>query len=109
MISPPRKGAPSFHRCGALRITVTVYLLPNLFYRPSSVQFVRMLINLINNIAFLVALVAAGLIVLKRFRNDTLHRQVLLGFLFGGVALLGMLNPVNFAPGIIFDGPCTLR
>ena len=63
-----------------------------------------MLINLINNIAFLVALVAAGLIVLKRFRNDTLHRQVLLGFLFGGVALLGMLNPVNFAPGIIFDG-----
>ncbi len=62
-----------------------------------------MLINLINNIAFLVALVAAGLIVLKRFRNDALHRQVLLGFLFGGVTLLGMLNPVNFAPGLIFD------
>src|SRR5574343_1723694 len=63
-----------------------------------------MLINLINNIAFLVALVAAGLIVLKRFRHDALNRQVLLGLLFGGVALLGMLNPVNFAPGIIFDG-----
>jgi len=63
-----------------------------------------MLINLINNIAFLVALVAAGLIVLKRFRKHTLNRQVLLGFLFGGVTLLGMLNPVNFAPGLIFDG-----
>lgn len=33
-----------------------------------------MLINLINNIAFLVALVAAGLIVLKRFRHDALNR-----------------------------------
>ena len=63
-----------------------------------------MLINLINNIAFLVALVAAGLIVLKRFRHDALNRQVLLGLLFGGVALLGMLNPVTFAPGVIFDG-----
>ena len=63
-----------------------------------------MLINLFNNIAFLVALVAIGLIVLKRFHHDALNRQVLLGLLFGGVALLGMLNPVTFAPGLIFDG-----
>jgi two-component system sensor histidine kinase/response regulator len=28
----------------------------------------------------------------------------LLGILFGSVTLLGMANPVNFAPGIIFDG-----
>lgn len=63
-----------------------------------------MLINLINNIAFLVALVAAGQLVITRFHNNALNRQVLLGFLFGGVALLGMLNPVNFAPGLIFDG-----
>ncbi len=63
-----------------------------------------MLINLINNIAFLVALVAAGQIVIRRFHNHALNRQVLLGLLFGGVTLLGMLNPVNFAPGVIFDG-----
>ena len=63
-----------------------------------------MLINLINNIAFLVALVAAGLIVLKRFRHNALNRQALLGLLFGGVCLLVMANPVNFAPGLIFDG-----
>jgi hypothetical protein len=62
------------------------------------------LINLINNIAFLVALVAAGQIVITRFHNNALNRQVLLGLLFGGVTLLGMLNPVNFAPGVIFDG-----
>jgi len=63
-----------------------------------------MLINLINNIAFLVALVAAGQIVLRRFHDNALNRQLLLGLLFGGVTLLGMLNPVNFAPGLIFDG-----
>lgn len=63
-----------------------------------------MLINLINNIAFLIALVATGQIVLRRFHNNTLNRQVLLGILFGGVTLLGMLNPVTFVPGLIFDG-----
>jgi len=63
-----------------------------------------MLINLINNIAFLVALIAAGQLVITRFYDKALNRQVLLGLLFGGVTLLGMLNPVNFAPGLIFDG-----
>jgi PAS domain S-box-containing protein len=63
-----------------------------------------MLINLINNIAFLVALVAAGQLVIARFHNNALNRQLLLGLLFGGVTLLGMLNPVNFVPGVIFDG-----
>ncbi|MEW6678330.1 MAG: bacteriohemerythrin [Pseudomonadota bacterium] len=63
-----------------------------------------MLITLINNIAFLIALVAAGGIVLTRFHQDPLNSRVLLGLLFGVVTLLGMLNPVNFAQGIIFDG-----
>jgi PAS domain S-box-containing protein len=63
-----------------------------------------MLINLINNIAFLIALVAAGQLVVSRFHESSLSRQVLLGLLFGGVTLLGMVNPVNFAPGLIFDG-----
>ena len=60
-----------------------------------------MLINLINNIAFLVALVAAGQLVVSRFHKSSLNRQVLLGFLFGGVTLLGMVNPVIFAPGLM--------
>ena len=64
----------------------------------------NMLINLINNIAFLVALVAAGQLVISRFQKYTLNRQLLLGLLFGGVALLGMANPVNFSPGVFFDG-----
>lgn len=63
-----------------------------------------MFINLINNIAFLVALVAVGQLVISRFRRNTPGRQLLLGVLFGCVTLLGMVNPVNFAPGLIFDG-----
>lgn len=63
-----------------------------------------MTINLINNIAFLIALVAAGQVVILRFPENTLNRQVLFGLLFGGVAILVMANPVSFSPGIIFDG-----
>jgi PAS domain S-box-containing protein len=63
-----------------------------------------MLINLINNIAFLVALVAAGQIVVAHFHRKALSRQVVLGLLFGFVTLLGMVNPFNFLPGVIFDG-----
>ncbi|MEW6292923.1 MAG: ATP-binding protein [Pseudomonadota bacterium] len=63
-----------------------------------------MLLNLINNIAFLVALVAAGQIVIARFQKKPLNLHVLLGFLFGGVAVLGMANPLDFVPGVIFDG-----
>ena len=63
-----------------------------------------MLVNLINNIAFLIALVAAGQILVSRFPVETLSRKASLGLLFGGVALLGMANPVGFLPGVFFDG-----
>lgn len=63
-----------------------------------------MLANLVNNIAFLIALVAAGQMVVSRVYQNPLNRQVLLGLLFGGVALLGMANPVNYSPGVFFDG-----
>ena len=63
-----------------------------------------MLISLINNVAFLFALAAVGQILTTRFYKDQFTYQILLGILFGGVTLLGMLNPVEYAPGIIFDG-----
>lgn len=63
-----------------------------------------MFISLINNIAFLIALVAAGQVVISRFDKKPLNRQILLGLLFGGVAVLGMANPVSFLPGVFFDG-----
>ena len=63
-----------------------------------------MLISLFNNIAFLIALIAAGQIVVSRFPQKTLNRQVLFELLFGSVALLGMANPLDFSPGVFFDG-----
>lgn len=63
-----------------------------------------MSINLINNIAFLIALLAAGQVVVSRLPEDRLNRQVLFGLLFGGAAILVMANPVSISPGIIFDG-----
>lgn len=63
-----------------------------------------MILSLINNIAFLVALVAVGQIVISHLYKNPCNRQILLGLLFGGVAILVMVNPVTFSPGIIFDG-----
>jgi len=63
-----------------------------------------MFLSLINNIAFLIALVAAGQVLISRFDKKPLNRHILLGLLFGGVAVLGMANPVSFSPGVIFDG-----
>ena len=63
-----------------------------------------MLINLINNIAFLIALAAAGQLVVSRVHKSSLQYSLVLGVLFGSVTLLGMANPVNFAPGVFFDG-----
>ena len=63
-----------------------------------------MVLSLINNIAFLVALVAVGQLVTLQFYDNPRSRQILLGLLFGGVTLLVMANPVNFLPGVFFDG-----
>ena len=63
-----------------------------------------MLINLIDNIAFLIALAATGQLIVSRFHKSSLKYPLVLGVLFGSVTLLGMSNPVNFAPGVFFDG-----
>jgi len=63
-----------------------------------------MIVTLFNNVALLIALIAAGQFVVSRFRDQSIQRKILLGLLFAGAALLGMFNPVNFAPGLIFDG-----
>lgn len=63
-----------------------------------------MLANLINNIAFLIALVAAGQVVISHGYKTPANRQFVLGLLFGGVSILGMVNPFTLLPGVIFDG-----
>ena len=62
------------------------------------------ILNLIQNVALLVALAAAYQVIGSRFEKKKIEYQILSGLLFGGVGLVGMMTPVTFMPGIIFDG-----
>ena len=59
---------------------------------------------LINNITLIIALsILYSLIVRKWEYGSKLHR-VVSGFLFGAVAVVGMMNPLVISSGLIFDG-----
>ncbi len=62
------------------------------------------LVELIQNIALLVALAAVYQVALSRAQTSALPHKVLVGALFGVVAVFGMLTPINYVPGVIFDG-----
>ena len=63
-----------------------------------------MLLELIHNLALLVTLAAASQVIEARWRVHRLTSQILHGLLFGTVGVVGMMTPVHFQPGIIFDG-----
>ncbi|MBW1997510.1 MAG: hypothetical protein JRJ29_06030, partial [Deltaproteobacteria bacterium] len=64
-----------------------------------------MIIDLIQNIALLLALSAIyGLLVKVRREDRRVKNNILCGVLFGGVAIIGMKLPFQYAPGVIFDG-----
>lgn len=60
--------------------------------------------NLVQNIALLVALCFIHNLLVRRLHQSALVVQILSGLLFGAVTLVGMLSPVVFQPGLIFDG-----
>ncbi|MEW6645768.1 MAG: EAL domain-containing protein [Pseudomonadota bacterium] len=62
------------------------------------------LLDIIHNIALLVALAALYQVVISRLLFRSVGGQIVFGLLFGTVAILGMLAPVSLTPGIIFDG-----
>lgn len=62
------------------------------------------LLDIVHNIALLVALAALYQVVISRLLLRTLGGQIIFGLLFGTVAILGMMAPLTFAPGVIFDG-----
>ncbi len=61
-------------------------------------------LDLILNLALLVALSIVSGFVEKRWPRNTRTGVLVQGFLFGGTAVVGMLRPLNLGPGLIFDG-----
>ncbi len=61
-------------------------------------------LSLVNNIAILVSLSIVHGLIMRRWKQGTGTYQVLSGLLFGGVAIIGMMNPLRLMPGVIFDG-----
>jgi diguanylate cyclase (GGDEF)-like protein len=62
------------------------------------------LVELIQNIALLVALAAVYQVTVSRAKKSALTHTVFIGVLFGLVGIFGMMTPIQYAPGIIFDG-----
>jgi two-component system cell cycle sensor histidine kinase/response regulator CckA len=61
-------------------------------------------LDLIINLALLVALSVVSGFIDKRWPRHTRLGILLQGFLFGGASVIGMLRPLNLGPGLIFDG-----
>jgi diguanylate cyclase (GGDEF)-like protein len=61
-------------------------------------------IDLIKNIALLVALAAIYPVLTARLDKSVFSKQVLFGAMFGTVGVLGMMTPIDYGDGVIFDG-----
>ena len=60
--------------------------------------------GLINNITLIIALSIFYSIIIRRWKYGSRLGQAISGFLFGAVAVAGMMNPLIVSPGLIFDG-----
>lgn len=61
-------------------------------------------IELINNVSLLIVLTMLFKITASRYKFDTLSQRVVFGLIFGLVGLVGMMTPLHYADGVIFDG-----
>ena len=61
-------------------------------------------IGVANNITMLLSLGFLYALVVRRWEIDTRTGKLVAGALFGIVAMIGMMLPVRYAPGLIFDG-----
>lgn len=62
-----------------------------------------MVVEFSKGIALLLALCLVQGFIARRWTNTELIGQVLSGLLFGGICVIGMLTPIEVAPGVIFD------
>jgi PAS domain S-box-containing protein len=63
-----------------------------------------MIVEFIQNISILVALTVVHQLIVNCWPRHSLIYKILSGVLFGGVGIIGMMAPVHFVPGVIFDG-----
>jgi PAS domain S-box-containing protein len=61
-------------------------------------------IELAYNLALLIALSVVSAFIDTRWDRNTRGGKLLQGLLFGCAAMIGMLRPFEFSPGLIFDG-----
>ncbi|MGE5363257.1 MAG: LytS/YhcK type 5TM receptor domain-containing protein [Bacteroidota bacterium] len=59
---------------------------------------------LANNISILLMLSILYNIIYRKWASDTSFFKIISGLLFGGFTIIGMMNPLLLAPGVIFDG-----
>ncbi|MFW6228954.1 MAG: PAS domain S-box protein [Alkalispirochaeta sp.] len=61
-------------------------------------------LELVQNVALLLALVVGYDLVSERWNPASHVGGVVQGVLFGVIAIIGMMTPVVFAPGVVYDG-----
>lgn len=63
-----------------------------------------MLVELLQNVAVLIALVVGLQMLARQLAHRPLAYGVAAGLLFGAAGIIGMTAPLRFAPGVIYDG-----
>ena len=58
------------------------------------------LVGVLNNLTLLLALGFLYSVCIRRWDGNTLQGKLVMGLLFGGVAIIGMLFPMSYTPGI---------
>ena len=62
-----------------------------------------MIIEFAKAVSFLLTLCLLQGFIARRWPTGGVTAQVLSGVLFGGICVIGMMHPMEFAPGVFFD------
>jgi len=63
-----------------------------------------LVLDLVRNIALLVTLAVGLRMLARRTEGRPVLYGIVTGLLFGAVGIIGMMTPMHFAPGVIYDG-----
>ncbi|MHC1782563.1 MAG: PAS domain S-box protein [Anaerolineaceae bacterium] len=62
------------------------------------------LLEMIQNLAIITSLAMVYRVIMARLERNTITIQVLIGLLFGGFTIIGMVTPFTMMPGVFYDG-----